>query len=131
MSPSITWQKGDRALGYQVERILNAGSEADSQLVVLRDNPRRRIVTFRLGERAVLVKHFRVGSGRHEFRDSWKTTLGRAPAKREWRALLAMRSAGIPVPAPWVLGTLADGDHVLVMEHLAGTPLDHVKDFAR
>ncbi len=122
---SIVWQKGDRALGYQVERVLNAGSEASGELVVLRDNPRRRIVTLRVDEKRVLVKHFRVGSGRHELRDSWKTSLGRAPAKREWRALRAMRRAGLPVPEPWVLGTLPDGDHVLVMEHLPGTPLDH------
>ena len=111
-------------MGYQVERVLNHGSEASGELVVLRDNPRRRIVTLRLGERHVLVKHFRVGSGRHAARDRWKTTLGWAPARREWRALRAMRQAGIPVPAPWVLGTLSDGDHLLVMEHLPGTPLD-------
>lgn len=124
MNPSISWQRGDRALGYQVERILNAGAEGERERSVLRDNPRRRIVTLQVGARRVVVKHFRVGSGRHELRDRWKSALGRAPARREWRALRAMHRAGLPVPEVWVLGTLADGDHILVMEHLPGTPLD-------
>ncbi len=124
MNPSILWQRGDRALGYQVERILNAGAEGEKDREVLRDNPRRRIVALRVGSRRVVVKHFRVGSGRHEIRDRWKSAVGFAPAKREWKALRAMHRAGLPVPEAWVLGTLADGDHVLVMEHLAGTPLD-------
>jgi len=121
---SVLWHTGERALGYQVERTLNAGSEAGGELEVLRDNPRRRIVAVDHVDTRLLVKHFRVGSGRHALRERIKARLGRSQAEREWRALGAMRRAGLPVPAPLAFGTLADGDHVLVMEYVAGRAFD-------
>ncbi len=120
MTRSVVWHSGERALGYQVERLLNVGSEATGELTVLRDNPRRRIVAVDADGRPVLVKHFRVGSGRHALRERVKAQLGQSQAGREWRALGAMRHAALPVPEPLALGTLADGDQVLVMEFVSG-----------
>lgn len=124
MIRSVVWHTGEAALGYQVERTLNAGSEASGELAVLRDNPRRRIVALAHAGRRLLVKHFRVGSGRHALRERWKARLGHSQAEREWRALCAMRGARLPVPDPLAFGTLTDGDHVLVMEYIAGRPFD-------
>jgi tRNA A-37 threonylcarbamoyl transferase component Bud32 len=112
----VEWTRGDAALAHEVEASL-AHSEC------LHENARRAIFRVRLPGRSVLVKQFRVGSGRHPLRERWKARIGRAPAEREWRALVALRAAGLPVPAPLALGAQPDGDRLLVLEWIDGVPL--------
>jgi tRNA A-37 threonylcarbamoyl transferase component Bud32 len=114
---------GDLALREPVERAL-AADGGGGRCEVLRDNPRRRILALHCADGAeFLLKHFRVGSGRHPHRERWKARIGRAPAAREWRALRTLRRAGLPVPEPVALGELANGDRVLAMRFQPGLPL--------
>ncbi|HVH07520.1 MAG TPA: lipopolysaccharide kinase InaA family protein [Myxococcota bacterium] len=99
-----------------------AGGSAE----VLRDNPRRRLL--RLAGAAaggdLLVKHFRVGTGRHAWRERTKRLLGRSQAEREAKALAALHAAGAPVAEPLALAIGADGDAFLVLRYLPGVPLE-------
>jgi len=115
---SLRWTEGDPALQREIERQLAAG-----EAQCLHDNARRMVFRLQRANGDVLVKQFRVGSGRHALRERAKARLGRAPAAREWRMLTAMRAAGIPVPEPLALGTLANGDRLLALQWIDGTPL--------
>ncbi len=106
------WLRGESASG------------AHPPAEVLRDNPRRRLVRLPAsGGCSLLVKQFRLGTGRHALREALKEWIGRSPAVREWRALLALRAAGVCVPEPLALARLADGDRLLVLRFVAGRPL--------
>jgi tRNA A-37 threonylcarbamoyl transferase component Bud32 len=111
--------------GGEAVRAALARFSAGGPAEVLRDNPRRRLL--RLADPAagdLLVKHFRVGSGRHAGRERAKRLLGRSQAEREARALAALHAAGAPVPEPLGLAFGADGDAFLVLPYLAGDPLE-------
>ncbi len=120
MSPRVRWTAGAPAVHGAVERWLGAAAEP-AAAEVLRDNPRRRLVRLPgpAGE-ALLVKQFRIGSGRHPLRERIKARLGFAPADREWRALARLHAAGVAVPEPLALGTLPDGDRLLVERFVPG-----------
>ena len=112
----ITWQGGHPAVQQRVEEWLAGGADAET----LRDNPRRRLVRLdRPDAPPLLVKQFRTGS-RHAFREWWKGTIGRSPARRERRFLQALHRRGAPVPEPLAWGTLADGDRLLVLPYFEG-----------
>ena len=103
-----------------LERVA-AGGPAE----VLHDNPRRRIV--RVSDPAageLIVKHFRVGTGRHAARERAKRLLGRSQAEREAAALRALHAAGAPVAEPLGLAFAGDGDALLALRFLPGEPLD-------
>ena len=98
--------------------------DADARAEVLRDNPRRRLVRLSTpGAGALLVKQFRLGTGRHALREALKERIGYSPAVREWRALLSLRAARVSVPEPLALARLEDGDRLLVLRYVAGRPL--------
>jgi tRNA A-37 threonylcarbamoyl transferase component Bud32 len=120
----IRWSHGEGALLSEVAARL--GSEREGELRVLHDSQRRRILRLRAGDREVLVKCFRASTGRHPWRERWKTWTGTGPADREWDALHRLRAAGLPVPAPLALGTRPDGDRLLVMEFVEGSALQRV-----
>jgi len=91
---------------------------------VLRDNARRRLVRLPASHGgALLVKQFRLGTGRHALREALKERIGRSPAVREWRALRALHAAGVRVPEPLGLVRVADGDRLLVLRYVEGQPL--------
>jgi tRNA A-37 threonylcarbamoyl transferase component Bud32 len=90
---------------------------------VLHDNPRRRLIRLSRPGGDLMLKQFRVGSGRHPLRERLKIRLGRSPAEREWRNLVALHGAGVPVPAPLALGVLPSGDRLLAMSFVEGHPL--------
>jgi len=116
----VRWTTGAPRVRAAVERWL-AGSPDAAGAEVLRDNPRRRIVRIPGPDGETwLVKHFRVGSGRHALRERIKARLGLAPADREWRALARLHALGVAVPEPLALGTLPDGDRVLVERFVPG-----------
>jgi tRNA A-37 threonylcarbamoyl transferase component Bud32 len=91
---------------------------------VLHDNPRRRLVRLATsGGDPLLVKQFRLGTGRHAWREALKERMGRSPAAREWRALRRLLAAGVSVPEPLALARLEDGDRLLVLRYVEGRPL--------
>ena len=96
--------------------------ESCGEGAVLRDNPRRRLIQIEGHGGDLLVKQFRVSSGRHPLRERLKVWLGRSPAEREWRILTAVHGAGLPVPAPLALGVLPGGDRLLAMSFVDGRP---------
>ncbi|HME69832.1 MAG TPA: lipopolysaccharide kinase InaA family protein [Myxococcota bacterium] len=109
-----------------VEAWLGGGSAFTTgpQAEVLHDNPRRRLVRLPTSDGAfLLVKQFRLGTGRHALREALKERIGRSPAVREWRALQRLRAAGVCVPEPLALARLADGDRLLVLRYVEGRPL--------
>ena len=115
----VRWTRGDTALQAQIERALASGAAQR-----LHDNPRRTVFRVPCAGGDVIVKQFRVGSGRHALRERVKARFGHAPAVREWRMLTAMGAAGIPVPEPLALGSLADGDRLLALRWIDGTPFE-------
>jgi tRNA A-37 threonylcarbamoyl transferase component Bud32 len=118
---TVRWQAGNAAAQRAVEAWLAAGCAGGS---LLHDNPRRRLVRLpRSAAGDLLVKRFRLASGRHARRERVKALLGRSPARREWRALSALRAAGAPVPEPLALGVLDGGDALLVLRFVEARPL--------
>lgn len=116
---AVRWRAGAAAVQRAVERGL-AGPDAR----VLRDNPRRRLVRLEAPAAGpLLVKHFRVASGRHPLRERLKAALGRSPADREARRLARLHAAGVPVPPPLARGVLPDGDRILVLPWIDGASL--------
>lgn len=118
MTQAVRWTHGDASLGRAVEQALASGAKP------LRSDARRVITHVQLDDGTqILVKQFRVGSGRHATRERIKACIGRAPAAREWRHLEALHALGIGVPEPLALGTRSDGDRLLLLEWVDGTPL--------
>lgn len=117
------WRSGGDAVQGAVERWL-AQAPGAPEARVLHDNPRRRVVALAGGEAGeLLVKHFRLGSGRHRLRDRWKVRLGWSPAEREEGALRALHDAGVAVPEPLGRAELDGGDALLVLRFLPGVSL--------
>jgi len=114
----LRWTRGNAALQREIERQLGAG-----EAQCLHDNVRRVVFRIRSAHGDVLVKLFRVGSGRHALRERAKARLGRAPAEREWRMLARMHDAGVAVPEPLALGTRSNGDRLLALRWIDGAPL--------
>jgi len=126
MSPGLRWEAGELAVRAEVEAWLRgeAARPTGPRAEVLRDNPRRRLVRLSTsGGRALLVKQFRLGTGRHALREALKERIGRSPAVREWRALRSLRAARVSVAEPLGLARLEDGDRLLVLGYVHGLPL--------
>lgn len=73
------------------------------------------------GER-VFLKHF-LHADRHRLREWWKRRLRLTTPEREWRALVDLRTRGVPVPAPLAQVATPEGERVVVTDFVAGTPL--------
>jgi tRNA A-37 threonylcarbamoyl transferase component Bud32 len=115
----VRWLAGEPAARAAALRGLDAGDAR-----VLHESVPRRILRLEApGEQVLLVKHYRVGSGIHPFRERARALLRRGPADREWRALVTLAGQRVPVPRPLALGVLPDGDRLLVMQHVSGQPL--------
>ena len=114
---TIEWAFGEAWVREAVGAWAGGGDEH-----VVRDNVRRRIVRIDGCNGPLLVKQFRVTSGRHPLRERFKAAIGRSPAEKEAHALRAAAAAGAPVVEPLALGTLADGDRILVLPWLEATP---------
>lgn len=99
---------------------------------MVHDGPHRRIVRIAApGSSDLLVKQFRVGSGRHPWRERGRALLGQSPADREWRALRALFEAGICVPRPRALGEIGGRDRLLAMEWIEASRLAEALDSPR
>ncbi len=122
MSASIRWLE-DAPASSEAQAAVEAWLRGAREASVLRDNPRRALVRLTGAGGDLLVKRFRAGSGRHARREWWKARLGRSPAARELAGLRRLHERGIPVPEPLALGELDDGDRLLVMRYVEGTPL--------
>ena len=123
---TLRWLAGAPAVREAIERWQTTGDGTE-----LRDNPRRRIVRVEGGAAGpLLVKHFRLGSGRHARRERWKARIGRSPASREFAALEALFAAGVPVPEPLGLARRADGDRLLIVRWLEGSTWEELRGLA-
>jgi tRNA A-37 threonylcarbamoyl transferase component Bud32 len=121
----VRWRSGDAAVRAALERWLAAGGGAGAGAELLHDNARRRIVRLAGGPAGdLVVKHFRVASGRHPWRERAKALVGRGQAEREHRALRTLHAAGVPVAEPLALGVLPGGDALLALRYVPGEPLD-------
>jgi len=128
----VRWRSGDPAVRAALERWLGAGAGAGVGADVLHDNARRRIVRLAgVPGGDLVVKHFRVASGRHPWRERAKALVGRGQAEREHRSLLTLRAAGVPVAEPLALGVLQEGDALLVLRFVPGVPLEAALGAAR
>jgi tRNA A-37 threonylcarbamoyl transferase component Bud32 len=116
----MSWGEGDPAARAAVADWLAGRLPAR----VLADHARRRLVRLDPpGGGPLLVKQFRVASGRHPWREGWKARLGASPADREWRRLGELARAGAPVPEALARGALPGGDRAVVLRWLDGHPL--------
>jgi tRNA A-37 threonylcarbamoyl transferase component Bud32 len=113
----VTWFGGGAHLRGAVEAWLRG---EPSEVSALRDGPRRTVVRLDVDGAPILVKRFRSGLGPLE---RLKRRLGLGAAEREWRALVALREAGVPVPAPTAWAQLSGGDQLLLTEWLTGSSL--------
>jgi len=133
-----------RAVAARVDALIGAGLET---LPVLQDNRRRTLFraplcagpedapsTSPVPEPApgppiaadpteLVLKRHRLASGRHPLRERLKRLAGRSPARREERAQVALRAAGVTVPRVFRRVALANGDELVASEHVAGEPL--------
>jgi tRNA A-37 threonylcarbamoyl transferase component Bud32 len=120
----VRWSAGDPLVRSVVEDWWVDPERPGHRATVLRDNPRRRLVRID-SETAgtLLVKHYRLGSGRHPLRERVKGWLGRSPADREFRTLARLREAGVAVPPPLARGALPGGDRLIVTRWIEGETL--------
>ena len=119
---TIRWSFGERTVTEIVER-WHAG---DLPETIIRDNPRRRLVRIEAAPGPLLVKQFRVTTGKHPVRERMKRLVGRSPAAKEARALQRLRPLSAPVPEALALGALPDGDRVLVLPWVEAQTIDEV-----
>jgi len=117
----IRWGGGDPLVRSVVEDWWVDPERREHRASVLRDNPRRRLVRIdSTTAGTLLVKHYRLGSGRHPTRERWKGWIGRSPADREFRTLARLREAGVAVPPPLARGALPGGDRLIVTRWIEG-----------
>jgi tRNA A-37 threonylcarbamoyl transferase component Bud32 len=139
-APPIVWQAGEGLLRAAVIARLDGDPAAGT---VIHANDRRTLRALDLAPglapgpaglddgtgvdagapRRIVTKTHHLATGRHRLREALKRRLGRSAAEREWRALEALQSAGLPVPRPLARGRLASGDALLALELVEGTPL--------
>ena len=119
----MQWLAGDTALRAEIADVVARIERDDGVEWLRRRDRRRRLARVPLPDgRSLFVKHY-LASDRHVVRDAWKERLGLATAQREWRALVRLRAAGLPVPAPLAHVRVASGEHVVVMEWIDAAPL--------
>lgn len=107
----VRWLAGAPELTRAVEAALADPAAAEC----LRDNPRRRILRVPGPGGGLLVKHYRLRTGRHPRRELAKAALRLAAPDREWRALRRLHRAGVPVPEPLARGVVEGGDRITVL----------------
>jgi tRNA A-37 threonylcarbamoyl transferase component Bud32 len=119
----VQWLAGDPSLRAEIERAVARLEDDDGVEWLRRRDPRRRLARVPLaGERSCFAKHY-LANDRHLWRDAWKEWLGLAAARREWRALVRLRAAGVPVPAPLAHVRIGSGEHVVFTEWIDAAPL--------
>lgn len=114
---SLRFEFGEVAVREAIER-WHGGELAET---IVRDNIRRRIVRLDGPDGPLLVKQFRVSSGRHRIRETLKALIGASPASKEAHALQRLAAAGAPVPEPLALARLPGGDRVLALPFIEAT----------
>jgi tRNA A-37 threonylcarbamoyl transferase component Bud32 len=123
VTAAVQWLAGDTALRAEIADVVARMERDDGVDWLRRRDRRRRLARVRLADgRSLFAKHY-LASDRHALRDAWKERLGLSTARREWRTLERLRSAGLPVPAPLAHVQLASGEHVVVMEWIDAVPL--------
>ena len=84
---------------------------------------RRRLARVTLADGTpVFAKHY-LRPTRHPVREWWKRRLHLTAAEREWRTLVRLHGAGIPVPGPLAHVRLGSGEAVVLTAWIDGAPL--------
>jgi len=126
--PDIRWLAGDPKSQRELERGLGGGLDS---LTRLHESSHRSVYGIRpeisqaSTNRAislVLKVHHR-GRGLRAVRETLKGWIGQSPARREWRAWVALFEKGVPVPKPRAWGLMANGDEIVACDFLEGEPL--------
>lgn len=124
----VDWLAGESALRRALDERLAA--LAAGELASIRASHRRTLCEATLPASPghatpmrIVLKTHHLATGRHRLREAVKRRLGRSPAQREWQALVALSTAGVPVPRPLAWGRLASGDELVVQAFVPGRPL--------
>jgi tRNA A-37 threonylcarbamoyl transferase component Bud32 len=117
---TLRWLHGEAELRSTLESHLATDAVATE---VLAESERRRIVQLRRpGGEAWILKRFHRPTRRRAAR--WvASAAGASPAEREWRALVELHAAKLPVPEPLGLARLSHGEWLLVLARIEGLPL--------
>jgi len=119
----VQWLAGDTALRAEIQELVARIERDDGVEWLRRRDRRRRLARVALRDgRSLFAKHY-LANDRHGLRDALKERLGLATAQREWRTLVRLRGAKLPVPAPLAHVRIASGEHVVVMEWIDAVPL--------
>jgi tRNA A-37 threonylcarbamoyl transferase component Bud32 len=122
-SAAVQWLAGDTAQRELISGVVGRVERDDGVEWLRKRDQRRRLARVPLADgRSLFVKHY-LANDRHALRDAWKERLGLATADREWRTLVRLHAARLPVPAPLAHVRIASGEHVVVMEWIDGVPL--------
>ncbi len=140
----IAWRAGDPAIRAELAARLERDDATGGAGALLQSNARRTLCTLEIplapaqagrgrtsggsgiaaaAARRFVIKTHHLATGRHRWREALKRRLGRSPAEREWRALLAFEAAGLPGPRPVALGRWPSGDAIVVCEAVEGSAL--------
>ncbi len=113
MTQGIRWPRGVRSIQMQLESMFDVDSQPIGRTKILFDRPgRRRLMQLTTeAEGSLFVK---------QMRGVALSAYGMDAAAREWRALTMLHRAGVAVPEPLALGTLANGDRLLATRFLDG-----------
>lgn len=126
----ILWLAGDPALRPALDRALATGLDAATPIHRTARRSVHRLVLetdATEGERShvlsIAAKIHPTGAGAHPTRERLKRWLGRSPAGREWRGMLALRAAQLTVPEPRAWGRFASGEEILISDFVEVQPL--------
>lgn len=123
---SIVWLAGDERTQTVLSELLAAELAPGTTIQKNARRTLREVVVRGVGDpdpRRIVIKTHHLATGRHRLREGLKRRLGWSPARREWRALVELHAAGVPVPRPLAYGRLASGDELIAVEFISGTPL--------
>ena len=117
---TIRWIAGDRAAFLEINRLRSSGAEPER----LHTGPHRWVEAWAdtpPEDAPIVLKWY--APRRPALRHLRDRLLGRTADTREWRTLVALEVAGLPVPPPLALGRTPSGHRVVAMRQVGEAPL--------
>lgn len=116
MTDALRWRHAEPELRALVEAWWSTVPAPGVTSELVDESAYRRAVRVSSDTGAVLVKHFRSGTGPHRLRERTKSALGLSAAHREWRGLSMLARAGLSAPRGLGLARTADGDTLVIIQ---------------